>query len=92
MPLSPLGERVGHPGVFFSRGGPGLRPPKGYGCSGRTARYGPQAGVPGKLPFVKNYAGQDAKQGPRIPQARDGGPPYLSSSDLRFPTRSKSAE
>ena len=31
-------------GVFLSRGGPGLRPPKDYGRSGRTARYGPQVG------------------------------------------------
>jgi hypothetical protein len=31
-------------GVFFSRGAPGLRPLKGYGRSGRTACYGPQAG------------------------------------------------
>ena len=44
LALSLLGERVDRPGVFFSRGEPGLRPPKGYGRSGRTARYGPQAG------------------------------------------------
>ena len=31
-------------GAFTSRRGPGLRPPKGYGRSGRTARYGQQAG------------------------------------------------
>ena len=31
-------------GVCTSRHGPGLRPPKGYGGSGLTARYGPRAG------------------------------------------------
>jgi hypothetical protein len=34
---------VDRTGVFFSRGAPGLRPPKGYGRSGCTACYGPQA-------------------------------------------------
>ena len=31
-------------GVFFSPGGPGLRPPKGYGRSAPTACYSPHAG------------------------------------------------
>jgi hypothetical protein len=31
-------------GAFSSRRGTGLRPPKDYGRSGGTARYGPQAG------------------------------------------------
>jgi hypothetical protein len=44
LALAPLGERVARDGVFISRRGPGLRPPKGYGRSGRTPRYGPQAG------------------------------------------------
>ena len=56
QPSPPWGRGWTAAGVFFSRGGPGLRPPtrrqkaalgrraKGYGCSGRTARYGPQAG------------------------------------------------
>jgi hypothetical protein len=35
---------VGRTGVSFSLGGPGLRPPKGHGRSGRTAGCGPQAG------------------------------------------------
>jgi hypothetical protein len=39
----PWGEG-GPPPAFFSRGGPGLRPPKGYARSGQTIRYGPQAG------------------------------------------------
>jgi len=38
------GERVDRDSAFTSRRGPGLRPPKGYGRSGQTARYGPQAG------------------------------------------------
>ena len=50
------GERVDRDGAFTGQRGPGLRPPtrrqkaalgrraKGYGRSGRTARYGPQAG------------------------------------------------
>jgi hypothetical protein len=42
--LSPLGERVARGGAFTSRRGTGLRPPKAYGRSGRTVRYGPQAG------------------------------------------------
>jgi tRNA uridine 5-carboxymethylaminomethyl modification enzyme len=42
--LSPLGERVARDSVFSRRRGTGLRPPKGYGRSGRAARYGPQAG------------------------------------------------
>jgi hypothetical protein len=42
--LSLLGERVARDGVPASRRGTGLRPPKGYGRSERTARYGPQAG------------------------------------------------
>jgi hypothetical protein len=37
--------------VLISRRGPGLRPPKGYQCAGRRARYGPQAGE-GSLPVV----------------------------------------
>jgi hypothetical protein len=44
LTLSPLGERVARAGAFFSRRGTGLRPPKGYARSARTARYGPQAG------------------------------------------------
>jgi hypothetical protein len=42
--LSPLGERVARDGAFTSRRGSGLRPPKGYGRSGRAAGFGPQAG------------------------------------------------
>jgi len=41
--LSP-GERVTRDGAFTSRRGAGLRPPKGYGRSRRTIRFGPQAG------------------------------------------------
>ena len=36
--------KVDRTDAFTSQGGPGLRPPKGYGRSGRAARYGPQAG------------------------------------------------
>ena len=36
--------RVARAGVFISRLGTGLHPPKGCGDSGRTDRYGPQAG------------------------------------------------
>ncbi len=42
--LSPSGRGWTAAGIFFSPGGPGLRPPKGYWRSGPTARYGPQAG------------------------------------------------
>jgi glycosyltransferase involved in cell wall biosynthesis len=68
---SPPWERGGTAASAFSsrapapsgarRAGPGLRPPKGYGRSGRTARYGPQAGegVPPKPLAVSNSAGQD---------------------------------
>ena len=44
LALSPLGERVACDGVFFSRRGTGLRPPKGHRRSGLSASYGPQAG------------------------------------------------
>jgi len=43
-PSPPWGRGWTAAGVLFSRGGLGLRPPKGYGRSGGTARYDPQAG------------------------------------------------
>jgi len=42
--LAPLGERVARDGVFTSRRGSGLCPPKGNGGERSTTRYGPQAG------------------------------------------------
>jgi len=61
-PSPPWGRGWTATGAFTSRRGPGLRPPKGYGRSGQTARYGPQAGegVPADLLVVDNNAGQDA--------------------------------
>jgi len=44
FPSPPWGKGWPVASVFFSRGGSGLRPPKGYGGSGRTACYYPQAG------------------------------------------------
>jgi len=42
--ISPRGEGVPLSRCASSGGGTGLPPPKGYWRSGRTARYGPQAG------------------------------------------------
>jgi hypothetical protein len=52
--ISP-GERVSCDGAFTSRRRTGLRPPKDYGRSGRTARYGPQA-CEGLRHFATFYA------------------------------------
>jgi hypothetical protein len=70
-PSPPWGRGWPAAGAFVSQGGPGLRPPKGYGHLGRTARYGPQAGegVPAKLVVVNNNAGQDTRS-LRAPQRR----------------------
>ena len=42
--LSPLGRGWPAAGVFFSRGGPGLRPPKGNRRAVNNIGFGPQAG------------------------------------------------
>jgi hypothetical protein len=62
----PWGRGWTAPGVFFS--GAGLRTAKGYGRSGRTACYGPQAGERGlaKLLAVSNNVRHDTKAGSQV--------------------------
>jgi hypothetical protein len=85
--LLPRGERMGRPVVSFSWGGPGLRPPKGYGRSGCTARYGPQAGegAAGLRAVVWSPTAPDLDASPhRLPYLLNrfdvviGNPPWLS--------------
>ena len=59
-------------GAFTSRRGPGLRPPKGYGRSGRTARYGPQAGE-GSVAGRGRIRQDGMPTRPTLPTAKIGG-------------------
>jgi len=61
MPSRPWGRGWRAAGVFFSRGGSGLRPPKGYGLPMRTTSYGPQAGEGVWLEILTNEPGMSMK-------------------------------
>jgi glycosyltransferase involved in cell wall biosynthesis len=65
-PSPPWGGGSTAPGIISRQGGPGLRPPEGYGPSERTPCYGPQAGeaVP---PPISSSAGQDTGGAPAEP-------------------------